>query len=252
MKVGDERPVLDVVDLTKRFGGLTAVDAVSFGVPEGEILGLIGPNGSGKSTLFNCIMSKYAVTAGSVVYRGEDITGLPTHEIVNRGIAIMNQESNPIESMTVRENIELYRLPNSIFGARTALDDAGTVDIASIFALEDKIDRTADSLNHVDVRRLELAKAMATNPEFLLIDEPFAGLNRSESKLVAEQIRSVHQHRSSSMIIVDHNVQDLLDLVSRVVVLNKGEKLAAGSPENIVASEAVQEAYFGGEVSADE
>jgi len=247
--------LLSVEGLTKQFGGLVAVSDLSFAVERGEILGLIGPNGSGKTTVFNCIMSTDDVTDGRISFDGEDITDAPTHDVVERGVARVSQESNPIDVLSVGANIELFTLPNSLLlcalpdGVRERVADDQARDPAEYAArvdLADRLAETPDSLPHADVRRLEIAKALATEPDLLLLDEPFAGMNQTEIRALSEQIEAFRRD-GTTVVIVDHNMRGLMQLVDRVVVLSSGEKLAAGTPEEIVEDERVQRAYLAGE-----
>jgi len=238
--------VLEVDGLTKQFGGLTAVDDLSFSVEEGEILGVIGPNGAGKSTVFNCVMSIYDVTEGTISFNGEEITDLRTHEIVNKGLSRVTQESNPIDLLSVGANIKLFTLPNSIFSLYGGAEDEEIGRYAARVGLQDKISETPDELPHADVRRLEIAKALATEPDMLLLDEPFAGMNQTEIDTLSEQIESLRQE-GVTMIVVDHNMRGLMNLVDRVLVLHNGAKLAAGVPQEIADNEEVQQAYLAGE-----
>jgi branched-chain amino acid transport system ATP-binding protein len=238
--------VLDVDGLTKKFGGLTAVDDLSFSVEEGEILGVIGPNGAGKSTVFNCVMSIYDVTEGTISFNGDDITDLKTHQIVNKGLSRVTQESNPIDLLSVGANIKLFTLPNSLFSLYGGASDEEIGRYAARVGLQDKITETPDELPHADVRRLEIAKALATEPDMLLLDEPFAGMNQQEIDALSEQIEGLRQE-GMTMIVVDHNMRGLMQLVDRVVVLHNGAKLAEGVPEEIAENEEVQQAYLAGE-----
>ncbi|QLK25859.1 ABC transporter ATP-binding protein [Natrinema zhouii] len=238
--------LLEVDGLTKQFGGLVAVDDFSLEVEPGEIVGLIGPNGSGKSTVFNCIMSIYDVTDGSIRFNGGDITDDATHEVVNKGLSRVSQESNPIDSMSVAGNIKLFTLPNSIVSLRGGASEREIYDYAARIGIEDDLQEMPDELPHADVRRLEIAKALATEPELLLLDEPFAGMNQAEITELAAQIERFREE-GMTMVVVDHNMGGLMDLVDRVVVLNNGTKIAAGSPEEIAENEAVQKAYLAGE-----
>ncbi|WP_246999124.1 ABC transporter ATP-binding protein [Halosolutus gelatinilyticus] len=237
--------LLDVSGLTKTFGGLVAVDDVSLSVDRGEIVGLIGPNGSGKSTVFNCIMGVHDVTDGTIAFDGEDITRDATHEVVNTGIARVSQESNPIDLYPVAGNIKLFTLPNSVRSLYGGASDAEIYEYAARVDLEDKLEEMPDELPHADVRRLEIAKALATEPDLLLLDEPFAGMNRQE---IADLATRIERFREGGMtiVVVDHNMGGLMDLVDRIVVLNNGERLAAGTPDAIANDEAVQEAYLAG------
>ena len=238
--------LLEVDGLTKRFGGLVAVNDFSLSVERGEIVGLIGPNGSGKSTVFNCIMGLYDVTEGAIRFDGEDITDDATHEVVNQGLSRVSQESNPIDSMSVAENIGLFTLPNSVLSFHGGASEAEIREYAARIDIEDDLDQMPGELPHADVRRLEIAKALATEPELLLLDEPFAGMNQAEIAELSAQIEGFREE-GMTMVVVDHNMGGLMDLVDRVVVLNNGDFLAAGSPEAIAENQQVQEAYLAGE-----
>ncbi|MGM0718399.1 MAG: ABC transporter ATP-binding protein [Halobacteriota archaeon] len=238
--------LLEVDRLTKKFGGLTAVDDLSFDVDRGEILGVIGPNGAGKSTVFNCVMSRYTVTDGTITFDGDDITDLPTHKIVNKGLSRVTQESDPIDLLPVGGNIKLFTLPNSLRSLHGGASDREIAGYAARVDLQDKLEETPDELPHADVRRLEIAKALATEPEMMLLDEPFAGMNAQEIGVLSEQIESLREE-GMTLIVVDHNMSGLMQLVDRVVVIHNGAKLAEGTPEEIAEDEGVQEAYLSGE-----
>lgn len=240
---------LRVKELTKQFGGLLAVDSLSFEVRENELLGFIGPNGAGKTTVFNCIMGEYEVSGGSVHFYDEEITGQSTHEIVNGGLARVSQESNPIDSMTARENIHIFTLPNSGLAFRGGATDSEIREIAARVGLQNSLDMYPTSMPHADRRRLEIAKAIATEPDVLLLDEPFAGLNHEEVVSLSDQIRSLRDE-GTTIVVVDHNMKGLMTLVDRVVVLNEGSLLAEGTPEEIANDERVQSAYLAGETGA--
>ncbi|QLD85034.1 ABC transporter ATP-binding protein [Natronomonas halophila] len=235
--------ILEIDGLTKRFGGLVAVDDLSFDVEEGEILGLIGPNGSGKSTVFNCTMGIYDVTDGHVRFDGADITELDTHEIVNQGLSRVSQESNPIDILPVAGNIKLFTLPNSITSLHGGASDEEIAGYAKRVDIDDVLHETPDELPHADVRRLEIAKALATEPSMMLLDEPFAGMNQAEIRKLSDQIERLREE-GMTMVVVDHNMSSLMELVDRVVVLHNGAKLAEGTPEEIANNEDVQEAYL--------
>ena len=236
---------LSVDGLTKRFGGLTAVDDLSFGVREGEILGFIGPNGAGKSTVFNCIMGVYTPSEGRVVLHGEDVTGEDTHAIVNRGLARVSQESNPIPDRTAAENIRIFTLPNSLRSFRGGASREEIAAVAARVGIEAQLDVLPGSMAHADTRRLEIAKAVATDPDTLLLDEPFAGMNQAEIRDLSDQIRAFREE-GITIVVVDHNMKGLMALVDRVIVLNKGTKLAEGAPEAMANDERVQQAYLAG------
>jgi branched-chain amino acid transport system ATP-binding protein len=237
--------LLEIDGVTKRFGGLVAVDDVSFTVDRGEIVGLIGPNGSGKSTIFNCIMSKYRVTEGTIRFDGEDITDYRTHRVVNSGLARVSQESNPIDALPVAGNIKLFTLPNSIRSLRGGASDEEILEYAARVGLEDRLSELPDELPHADVRRLEVAKALATEPDLLLLDEPFAGMNQQEIRDLAATFGTFREE-GITMIIVDHNMGGLMDLVDRAVVLDNGDFLMEGSPSAVTSDDRVKRAYLGG------
>lgn len=237
--------LLEIDGVTKRFGGLVAVDDVSFTVDRGEIVGLIGPNGSGKSTIFNCIMSEYDVTAGTIRFDGEDITDYRTHQVVNDGLSRVSQESNPIDALPVAGNIKLFTLPNSIVSLRGGASEEEIYRYAARVGLENELRELPDELPHADIRRLEVAKALATEPELLLLDEPFAGMNQQE---IGELAATFEEFRENgiTMVIVDHNMDGLMGLVDRAVVLDNGDFLMEGSPDEVTTDERVKKAYLGG------
>lgn len=236
--------LLEIDGVTKRFGGLLALDDVSFTVDRGEIVGLIGPNGSGKSTMFNCIMSVYDVTSGSIRFDGADITEDRTHEVVNGGIARVSQESNPVDDVSVATNIKLFTLPNSVRSLRGGATDAEIASYAATVGIEAELDSKPTELPHADVRRLEIAKALATEPELLLLDEPFAGMNQAE---IGELVELIEEFSADgiTIVIVDHNMGGLMELADRTVVLNNGVKLIEGSPDQVTNDSRVQKAYLG-------
>ncbi len=237
--------LLEIDSVTKKFGGLVAVDDVSFTVDRGEIVGLIGPNGSGKSTIFNCIMSEYDVTAGTIRFDGEDITDYRTHQVVNNGLSRVSQESNPIDALPVGGNIKLFTLPNSVVSLRGGASEEEIYQYAARVGLENELQELPDELPHADIRRLEVAKALATEPELLLLDEPFAGMNQQE---IGELAATFEKFREDgiTMVIVDHNMGGLMGLVDRAVVLDNGDFLMEGSPDEVTTDERVRNAYLGG------
>ncbi|ELY43675.1 ABC transporter ATP-binding protein [Natronorubrum sulfidifaciens] len=236
--------LLEIDGVTKRFGGLVAVNDVSFEIDRGEIVGLIGPNGSGKSTVFNCIMSIYDVTDGSITFDGTDITDHRTHEVVNSGLSRVSQESNPIESMPVAGNIQLFTLPNSVTSLRGGASDEEIYEYAARVDIEDKLREMPDELPHADVRRLEIAKALATEPDLLLLDEPFAGMNQAEITELAATFERFREE-GITIVIVDHNMGGLMNLVDRAIVINNGDKLMEGTPTQVTEDPRVQKAYLG-------
>ena len=237
--------LLSVEDLSKSFGGLVAVDDLSFEISEGEILGVIGPNGAGKSTVFNCVMGSYTVTGGRITFRNEDITDQSTHDIVNAGLARVSQHSRPIESMTVAENIRIFTMPNSVLSFEGGATRSEIREIAARVGIDDCLDERPESLPHADTRRLEIARALATDPTLILLDEPFAGLTQEEVRELSERIRSFRDD-GITIVIVDHNMKGLMALVDRVVVVHNGRLLATGTPEEISTDERVHDVYLTG------
>lgn len=250
-------PLLEVQNVTKKFGGLIALNAVDFEVYPGEIVALIGPNGAGKTTLLHHLMGVLKPTAGKVIYKGQDITGRRPWDIVSRGLVGTFQVVKPFRNLPCVMNVVVASLVSRKkrgewtkrmeTRARDALEFVGIADLA--------LERAA-VLSHGDLKRLEIAKAIATEPELMLLDEPFGGLNPAETELIANSIRRLHKggrfgrlhSEEMSMVIVEHKLADLMRIVDRVVVLNFGEVLMTGSPEEVVNDPRVIEAYIGKEI----
>jgi branched-chain amino acid transport system ATP-binding protein len=252
--MADEQPdttgeqILEVDGLVKKFGGLTAVDELSFGVYENEILGFIGPNGAGKSTTFNCIFGIYQPTSGTVTFNGEDVTNYPSYKMVRRGMGRTFQTFRPLPDRDVLANVALSESADSLLtlsGLFGGTEDMAT-EICERVGLGDDLHKMPDELPHAGMIRLEIARALATDPELLLIDEPFAGLSGGEVEELSSLFTELRE-QGLTLVVVDHNMRGLLDLVDRGVVINFGEKIAEGTPEEITSDERVQEAYLGGE-----
>ncbi|WP_255149934.1 ABC transporter ATP-binding protein [Halorarius halobius] len=243
---GPDDGVLVADGLTKRFGGLTAVDDLSFAVQEQEILGFIGPNGAGKSTTFNCITGRYPPTEGTVYYRGEDVTGAAAYEMVDRGLARTFQEFRPFRDRTVLANLETALVPDELFSTSGLRGEtrAQAIDLCERVGLGDDLYRTPDELPHAGMLRLEIGRAMATSPDLMLVDEPFAGLAESEIGQLSELLEQLRDE-GTTLVVVDHNMRGLLSLIDRAIVINFGAKIAEGPPEEIRQNTAVQEAYLG-------
>ncbi len=237
--------------LTKRYGGLVAVNGLSFSVRAGEILGLIGPNGSGKSTAMKAIMGVEMPTSGSVKIGGVEVAGLPAHRIARMGVGLVFQHSRPLNRQTVLENIKVALLPDSLTrlaaGARV---DAQARAIAERVGLGAVIDRNPPTLAFADLRRLELAKAIARHPKVLLVDEPFAGLTASELQLFSDLIRDFRAE-GRAVLLVDHNVKGVSALVDRVLAMYLGERIAEGSAAQVMADETVRRVYLGGAIGGE-
>lgn len=241
-------PILQVRGLTKRYGGLTAVKNLSFDLKEGEIFGLIGPNGSGKSTAMKSIMGIERPTAGNVLLNGEDLAGRPAHEIARRGFGMVFQHSRPLNRQTVLENIMVALLPDSLFklfADRALIERARW--IAKRVGLENVIDRKPPTLPFADLRRLELAKAIARDPKLVLVDEPFAGLTSAEVGVFSDLIRSFRDE-GRAVMLVDHNVKSVAALVDRVLAMYLGEEIVTGRAEDVMKNETVRRVYLGGTI----
>lgn len=236
--------LLEVEKLSKSFGGLMAVHRLDVAVNEGEILGLIGPNGSGKTTLFNLITGFLKPDSGRVKFRGEDITGLKPHRVCESGIARIFQLVKPFAQLTAVENVMVGR----VYGRNPAqsLKQAGTEarEILDFVGLGDRGNVVAHSLTLPNRKRLELARALATKPQLLLLDELMAGLNPVETEAAMELVRNIRDS-GVTVIMVEHIVKAVLGISSRVVVINIGEKIAEGTPQEVVNNQAVIEAYLG-------
>lgn len=235
--------ILEVKGVTKTFGGLTAVNDVSFTLPEGEILGLIGPNGAGKTTLFNCINSVYPVTKGEVIFRGQRINGLKTYQVAHLGMARTHQIVRPLNELTVRENV----MVGACFGRHSHHLPAATRiadEVLAFVGLANRADQLASSLNVAQKKRLELARALAAQPYLLLLDEVLAGLNPTEVSNMVEIIRRIRD-QGITIIMIEHIMHAIMNLSDRVLVLNYGELIAEGTPEEVANNPQVIEAYLG-------
>ena len=246
---------LDVESLTKHFGGLTAVKSVSLQVNKGQIVGLIGPNGAGKTTLLRLITGILRPDSGKVRFKGKDITRAKTWDIVNLGIAGTFQVTRPFRHLPIIANVMVACLsPRAMKkGEWVKTVEARALDALEFVGISDLAREPASCLSHGDLRRLEMARAIATDPELLLLDEPFSGLNPSETDLLAKSIRRLHKggrfgrlhSEGPTMIIVEHKLSDLMKIVDRVIVLDFGELIADGPPEQVVKDERVIEACIG-------
>jgi branched-chain amino acid transport system ATP-binding protein len=237
---------LEVENLCKRFGGLTAARDISFSVEGGEILGLIGPNGSGKSTVMKSILGVERPSAGSVRVKGVEVAGWPPHKIARLGVGMVFQHSRPLHRQTVLENIALALTPDSLL---RLLPDPATLAkaraIAERVGLSDVLDRKPATLPFADLRRIELAKAIARDPAVVLVDEPFAGLTARETGAFAELIAEMRRD-GRAVLIVDHNVKSIASLADRVFAMYVGERIAEGPPEAVMNDETVRRVYLGG------
>jgi len=233
--------LLTVEGVSKSFGGLKAVSRATFALAEGEVLGLIGPNGAGKTTLFHLISGFLRPDEGRVRYAGEDLAGLRPHDICQRGMVRTFQVTRPFPRLSVTENV-LVGAMERVAHRREAL--AIAEEVLALTGLAEKGGQMGHSLTLADRKRLELARALATRPRVLLLDEVMAGLNSTETGRLIELIRTVHA-RGITILLIEHVMKAVMALSQRILVLNYGELIAEGSPETIVKNPKVIEAYLG-------
>ena len=231
-------PLLEVEQLKKSFGGIRAVNGVSFAIEQGELLGIMGPNGSGKTTVFNLIAGALAPDAGSICLRGEPIGGLPSHRICGKGVARTFQLVRTFPALSALDNVRVGQL----YGRAPAHTDAR--QLLSLVGLDGKAQTRAADLTLVERKRLELARALATSPCLLLLDEFLAGLNPAETAGAMGLIRTLLA-QGMTVLMVEHIVWALMKLSRRILVLSAGERIAEGPPEAVAADPVVLDAYLG-------
>jgi len=242
--------MLSVTGLTKRFGALRAVNEVSFDVNEGEILGLIGPNGSGKSTTFNCIAGLYPPNAGTIAFEGADITGLTPNRVCHKGIGRTFQIPRPFRNLTLVENVAL----SAFFGqdSRVSRTDCWRLaeEALTLVGLPTDPRITTDGLGAAALKKLELARALATQPRLLLADESLNGLDHSEMEQAADMLQRIRREKGITIVWVEHIMGVLMRVVDRVVVLDHGEVIFSGPPKAAQSNARVIEVYLGTEAVA--
>jgi branched-chain amino acid transport system ATP-binding protein len=237
------KQLLSLRELTKQFGGLTAVSDVSLELSEGEILGLIGPNGAGKTTLFNMISGTYLPTSGRICFEEEDITDLPSHKVASLGIARTFQLAKPFAKLSVADNVKVGAFLR-VKGPARAGERAR--EVVKFVGLEPYADRQANVLTTAGRKRLELARALATAPKLLLLDEVMAGLTPTESTGIVNLIQQIRE-AGISIMVIEHVMKAIMSLSDRVAVLHHGELIAIDPPAAVASDERVIEAYLGEE-----
>lgn len=250
--------VLEIKNISKNFGGISALTDVSFSVNEGEIFGLIGPNGAGKTTMFNMITSLFPPTSGEINFAGQEITGIKSHKITEQGICRTFQNIRLFSQMTALENVMVgghcrskAGVFSSVFRTKAQKKEEGKLfetakDLLELVGLLSEEDVAAENLAYGQQRRLEIARALASNPKLLLLDEPAAGMNETETAGLFDLIKQV-QSRGVTVLIIEHDMPLVMKLCDRITVLNFGKKLAEGTPQEIQSNQAVIEAYLGSE-----
>ncbi|BDH62592.1 ABC transporter ATP-binding protein [Lysinibacillus sp. PLM2] len=250
--------VLEVKNITKNFGGISALTDVSFSINEGDIFGLIGPNGAGKTTMFNMITNIFEPTSGEIIFKGENITGLKPFKITEKGICRTYQNIRLFSQMSALNNVMVgghsqtrSGVFSSVFRTKTQRNEEKMLqekaeELLDLVGLLEHKDTIAENLAYGQQRRLEIARALASNPKLLLLDEPAAGMNEKETDSLYDLIKMV-QSRGITVLIIEHDMPLVMKLCDRIAVLNFGEKLAEGTPEEIQNNEAVIEAYLGKE-----
>ncbi|MFD1600204.1 ABC transporter ATP-binding protein [Halobellus rarus] len=233
--------MLKTENLTKRFGSVVAVDDVSIEIPEGEITGLIGPNGAGKTTLFNLITGFYTPSNGTVTYKGEDITNLAPHEISKKGVSRTFQVPKPLNQLSVTENVVVGALGEGK-GRQAAMEKAN--DTLDRVNFQGDYSMTANSLNVGQLKRLEIAKAVATDPDLLMLDEAVAGLNPDERGKLVNVIEKLND-QGITILMVEHVMEVVMGLSNRVIVLDEGKVLTEGTPKEVQNDDEVIEVYLG-------
>ena len=251
-------PVLDAQNITKQFGGLTAVNDVTFTLPEKSIVSIIGPNGAGKTTFFNMLTGLYKPTIGRIEFAGRDVTGTRPDIITKLGVARTFQNIRLFSSMTATENVMVgqhARMSAGLFGSilrppavrkeEVAVREKAREMLAYAGLAQSQFERLASNLSYGDQRRVEIARALASDPALLLLDEPTAGMNPQESRRLTDFMQQVREERDLTILLIEHDMKVVMGVSERITVLDHGTKIAEGQPEEIRANDRVIEAYLG-------
>lgn len=256
-KPDDGRPLLEIQGLTKEFGGLKAVNNFDISIYRGELVGLIGPNGAGKTTVFNLITGIYGATRGSIVYKGTQLVGLQPHEITRLGIARTFQNIRLFPTLTVLDNVRIAYHTHAGYGMFDAITHnrhyqkaereltEKAQEFLSVFNLHTRQGEIAKNLPYGEQRRLEIARALAASPELLLLDEPAAGMNPKEVASLMELIHFIRERFNLTILLIEHQMRVVMGICERITVMDFGEVIARGTPEEIQNNEKVIEAYLG-------
>jgi branched-chain amino acid transport system ATP-binding protein len=237
-----ETPILSIDRVNKHFGGLVAIQDLSFNVQAGEVMGLMGPNGAGKTTLLNIISGEYRLDSGRVEFKGHDITGLPPHKICHLGIARTFQIPQPFVNLTALQNIAVAAIYGRGLSQSAAEQEAAK--ILNVVGLLEKKEMKAGDLEEISLKRLELARVLATNPTLLLIDELAGGLTEKEIPRVLDLLKEINE-MGISIILIEHVMKVMMKAVDRIIVMDEGMKIAEGTPNQVMENKKVIEAYFG-------
>ena len=244
--------VLEVRNVSKRFGNLVAVRETSLSVPQGQLRAIIGPNGAGKTTFFNLISGFFRPTTGTILFDGRDVTALPAHQRVTLGMARTFQITEIFPELSVFENVRIstevaggYRLRAWMAGSERGEIDRLVTETLKLAGLESKAHRLVGELAHGDQRAAEIAIALALKPHLLLLDEPTAGMGDQETYEITQLIRRLHRDGKLTIVLIEHDMRVVFHLADRITVLDQGSLLADGTPQEIAANEAVQAAYLG-------
>lgn len=243
--------ILQVEKLNRFFGALHATKNVSFSVPEGQIRAIIGPNGAGKSTLMDLITNRTTPSSGRVLFRGEDITGMAPDKIVHKGMTKCFQISKLFSNLTVYENVQIARIEMnrktfSLFPVKDSYLKEDVLRFLSMVGLEDRMNEVAAYLSYGDQRRLDIAIALAMEPQLLILDEPAAGVAREEANKLMQLIRDLARERNMTILFIEHDMDIVFQFADSISVLRDGELIATGTAEEIRQNTYVQEAYLGG------